>query len=495
MAAALQAVAQGTGWTYSLLWRLCPLQGYAPLGSRCFVFLPHLCVLDRRFGSILCRALVWADGHYNGAIKTRKTTVVMPASGGAAEEEAAAAARSRSRQLRELYDSLAVEDDGSGGGGGNNKDDDAPVMAVVVARRRPGAAALAPEDLTETEWFYLMSASYCFPPGLGLPGEAFARRTHVWLCGANKVDSKVFSRAILARTVACIPVNDNGVLEIGTTDKRAASNIKTYLALSKNSSFSRWNPNETNDLQRVLVSEATPQRMLKSILLISAPSSSHQRHRLDVQLPEPSRDVNVEGADRGRSRRRQPQEGPSTSHVVKERLRREKLNERASILGDTIEYVKQLRRRVQDLESSRARQIDGHQTDTHAPVSKQKRAHSHSTSSAAMAAETRRSNKMRAVEASSSCSTTGNGACSEVQVSIIEGEALLELRCPHRDGLLLRVMQALHRELAMEVTSVQASSAGDVLLVELRAKVKEVHGRRSSINEVKRTIHQILSSY
>ncbi|KAF8690433.1 hypothetical protein HU200_040786 [Digitaria exilis] len=137
---ALQAVAQGTGWTYAVLWRLCPHQG----------------------------ALVWAEGHYNGAIKTRKTTVVMPASGGGEEEEATAAARSRSRQLRELYDSLAVEDDGSGGGGGNSKDDDAPVMAVVVPRRRPGAAAqLAPEDLTETEWFYLMSASYCFPPGLG----------------------------------------------------------------------------------------------------------------------------------------------------------------------------------------------------------------------------------------------------------------------------------------------------------------------------------------
>lgn len=132
--------------------------------------------------------------------------------------------------------------------------------------------------------------------------------------------------------------------------------------------------------------------------------------------------------------------------------------DRASILGDTIEYVKQLRRRVQDLESSRARQ----------PVSKEKRAHGHVTSSAAMAAEARSCNKMRAIEATSSCSTTG---VAEVQVSIIESDALLELRCPHRDGLLLRVMHALHRELGMEVTSVQASSVGDVLLVELRAKV------------------------
>jgi hypothetical protein len=36
-------------------------------------------------------------------------------------------------------------------------------------------------------------------PRFRLPGEAFVRRAHVWLCGANKADSKVFSRAILAR--------------------------------------------------------------------------------------------------------------------------------------------------------------------------------------------------------------------------------------------------------------------------------------------------------
>jgi hypothetical protein len=35
-----------------------------------------------------------------------------------------------------------------------------------------------------------------------LPGEAFARSGHVWLCGANKVNSKVFLRAILARVNA-----------------------------------------------------------------------------------------------------------------------------------------------------------------------------------------------------------------------------------------------------------------------------------------------------
>ena len=146
--------------------------------------------------------------------------------------------------------------------------------------------------------------------------------------------------------------------------------------------------------------------------------------------------------------------------------------DRASILGDTIEYLKQLRRRIQELESgARLLRMDGHYL-TAPVVPEEKRAHQSASSSAAMA-ETG-SNKVRAVEASGGGGGAGRPAAStEVQVSMIGSEAVVEVRCPRRDGLLLRVMQALHgRELGLEVTSVQvSSSAGDVLLVELRAKV------------------------
>jgi hypothetical protein len=134
-----------------------------------------------------CSALVWAEGHYNGAIRTRKTTVHQPGGGeaGAGEEEeeeegetaaagagAGRAALRRSRQLKELYDSLAGEaganngGGGAGGGGGAQQQQQQQVVVVVPPPRRP-TAALAPEDLTETEWFYLMCASYCFPPAVG----------------------------------------------------------------------------------------------------------------------------------------------------------------------------------------------------------------------------------------------------------------------------------------------------------------------------------------
>ncbi|XP_004290663.1 PREDICTED: basic helix-loop-helix protein A isoform X1 [Fragaria vesca subsp. vesca] len=164
----LQSAVQSVQWTYSLFWQICPQQGM----------------------------LIWADGYYNGAIKTRKTVQPMEVS----SEEASL---QRSQQLRELYDTLSA--------GETNQ-----------PARRP-CAALSPEDLTESEWFYLMCVSFSFPPGVGLPGKAYSRRQHVWLTGANEVDSKTFSRAILAKsarvqTVVCIPLLD-GVVELGTTDR------------------------------------------------------------------------------------------------------------------------------------------------------------------------------------------------------------------------------------------------------------------------------------
>ncbi|ONM52414.1 Transcription factor TT8 [Zea mays] len=648
---ALQSVAQSTGWTYSLLWRLCPRQG----------------------------ALVWAEGYYNGAIRTRKTTMTtvrQPAGAEDAGDEETALRRSR--QLKELYDSLAAGEaayDG-GGGVGDPQQQHQQQVAVVPPPRRP-VAALAPEDLTETEWFYLMCASYCFPPAVGLPGEAFVRRAHVWLCGANKADSKVFSRAILARTVACIPVDD-GVLEIGTTEKveedifliqhvrnifvdqhgahimpttlsgyststpttqlnhqpfqtktgislnlgdehnsemeddddgridlenntendstrrhlpqdasvgneletlnaessgpmlianltaqdeycplhrfhsedlsskylqssgaedqaavaenahyiktvltilrfnacrqtqAASSNIaKTYLALSKNSPFSKWNW-KRKGISSMLIPEGTQQRMLKSVLL-GAPSSSS--HRTSSSAPE-TRGDDGEGTSRSRRGPVPSQTELSASHVLKERRRREKLNEgfamlrslvpfmdRASILGDTIEYVKQLRRRIQELES-RARLVGSNQKTTMAqpppPAASTEERGRRQTSGGYLA---RAGTCSRAAEASGNSNlgeeppaAAASDTDTEVQVSIIGSDALLELRCPHREGLLLRVMQALHQELRLEITYVQASSAGDVLLAKLRAKVKEVHGRRSSTTEVKRAIHLIVSS-
>lgn len=81
-----------------------------------------------------------------------------------------------------------------------------------------------------------------------------------------------------------------------------------------------------------------------------------------------------------------------------------------------------------------------------------------------------------------------------VQVSIIESDALLEIECPQREGLLLDVMQML-REMRIEVIGVQSSlnNNNGVFVAELRAKVKDNgNGKKVSIVEVKRALNQII---
>nr|AHY20033.1 bHLH protein [Tulipa fosteriana] len=676
----LQSVVQSVRSTYSVFWQLCPRQ----------------------------QVLVWGGGYYNGVIKTRKTVQAVEVS----TEEASL---QRSQQLRELYEALAT----SGKGG-------QPVP-------RP-SASLSPEDLTESEWFYLLCVSFSFPPGVGLPGEAFTQGKHVWLARANEADRNTFTRALLAKsahiqTVLCIPIMDNGVLELGTTKKvqedlglvqhaksfftdyidkqpkpalseHSTSNPVTnvdqsffysqpfqptsvnpqgsdqeeddeddeddadeedtddgsddeqeagtdsdketgrynarvstpdihsslatagaaipgteqselmqiemsdgirlcpsddcsndldselqmlgmgcndsmqsdqhqedtyqdwhllhedlynqfphtgtlmdqshkdahysetvssilyhnsnqwadslpvsYLDHSWQTAFSKWN----NEDQVLQVSSVRKSQWMLKYNLFTVP---HLHLRLKNENSPKSRD----GDSGSKFHKGTPQEEPSANHVIAERRRREKLNERfvtlrslvpfvtkvdkASILGDTIEYLKQLRRHIEDLESQ-SKQMGNNQRSKETSVerpsnSKEKiiRVNSSPILQHASNGRTRIAlsdrRKVRVIERDSSITKQAESVealSTNVQVSIIETDALLELCCPYRDGLLLKIMQTLH-ELRLEVISVQSSSANNTRVAELRAKVKEVQGRKASIVEVKKkAIHLIFSEF
>nr|AAS86286.1 myc-like anthocyanin regulatory protein [Cornus cf. canadensis Xiang and Fan 26-1] len=139
--------------------------------------------------------LEWGDGYYNGDIKTRKTVQAV-------EFNADQLGLQRSEQLKELYESLAVTESNP-------------------QARRP-SAALSPEDLTDTEWYYLVCMSFVFNIGQGLPGRTFANGQPIWLCNAHYADSKIFSRSLLAKsasiqTVVCFPFL-GGVVELGVTE-------------------------------------------------------------------------------------------------------------------------------------------------------------------------------------------------------------------------------------------------------------------------------------
>ncbi|CAA2975227.1 transcription factor GLABRA 3-like isoform X1 [Olea europaea subsp. europaea] len=140
--------------------------------------------------------LEWGDGYYNGEIKTRKSVQ-------AGESLADHPVLQRSEELRELYESLY---------GGETK--------PQAAKRF--SAALCPEDLTDTEWYYLVCMSFVFNIGQGLPGRTLAKNETIWLCNANSADTQVFSRSVLAKsasikTIVCFP-HFGGVVELGVTD-------------------------------------------------------------------------------------------------------------------------------------------------------------------------------------------------------------------------------------------------------------------------------------
>ncbi|CAK9158885.1 unnamed protein product [Ilex paraguariensis] len=150
--------------------------------------------------------LEWGDGYYNGDIKTRKTVQAVETN-----------ADQRTEQLRELYECLSAAE-------------------TNPQTKRP-SAALSPEDLSDTEWYFLVCMSFVFNIGQRLPGKALETNQTVWLCNAHNAESKVFSRSLLAKsasiqTVVCFP-HVGGVIELGVTelvldDPNLVQHIKTY---------------------------------------------------------------------------------------------------------------------------------------------------------------------------------------------------------------------------------------------------------------------------
>ncbi|XP_030440613.2 transcription factor GLABRA 3-like [Syzygium oleosum] len=168
--------------------------------------------------------LEWGGGYYNGDIKTRRTTQAIELNGGDHMD------LHRSEQLRELYESLSG------------------IESNPQTRRRP-SVALSPEDLADTEWYYLVCMSFIFNIGQCLPGQSLATGQMIWLSNAHCADSEVFSRSLLAKsasiqTVVCFLFLD-GIIELGTTelvleDRNLIRYVKT--SLLKSSDLKRSDP-------------------------------------------------------------------------------------------------------------------------------------------------------------------------------------------------------------------------------------------------------------
>ncbi|MED6210470.1 hypothetical protein PIB30_064376, partial [Stylosanthes scabra] len=315
----------------------------------------------------------------------------------------------------------------------------------------------------------------------------------------------------------------SSILQNQSTRWADSPSIACYVTCSNQSAFAKWTAVDPNDHLHAATADGSSQWLLKYILFTVPYLHSNKNNEENNSSPNNTNPTSSAGTDRLRGGGKgsgTPQDELSANHVLAERRRREKLNERfiilrslvpfvtkmdkASILGDTIEYVKQLRRKIQDLEA-RNRQIEAEPQRSKTPSTTIEVHHSGSSNkeqqqhTAVVVGHEKR--KVRIVEGTKTgtkAAVAAAAAEASVQVSIIESDALLELECNHREGLLLDVMLVL-RDMKIEVIGVQSSLSNGVFVAELRAKVKEnnnsnsgTNGKKVSIVEVKKALNQVI---
>ncbi|GMJ06038.1 JASMONATE INSENSITIVE 1 [Hibiscus trionum] len=132
--------------------------------------------------------LGWGDGYYKG--EEDKGKGKLKTSSAVAEQE------HRKKVLRELNSLIS---------GSMAPTDDA-----------------VDEEVTDTEWFFLVSMTQSFVNGCGLPGQAFSNSTPVWVVGSERLAGSTCERARQGQvfglqTIVCIP-SENGVVELGSTE-------------------------------------------------------------------------------------------------------------------------------------------------------------------------------------------------------------------------------------------------------------------------------------
>lgn len=159
------ATARGReSWTYAIFWQFSPDFPSQPL-------------------------LGWGDGYYKGEEnKIRRQT--NRANLNPVEQE------HRKRVLRELNSLIS----------GNPAPEDGAVD----------------EEVTDTEWFFLISMTHSFTSGQDLPGQAYLSSNPIWAAGSERLASSPCERAKQGscfglQTMVCIPV-PNGVVELGSTE-------------------------------------------------------------------------------------------------------------------------------------------------------------------------------------------------------------------------------------------------------------------------------------
>ncbi|URD82323.1 anthocyanin regulatory Lc protein [Musa troglodytarum] len=266
-----------------------------------------------------------------------------------------------------------------------------------------------------------------------------------------------------AKTVAAILRNSKPVL--------------CFLTISLESSFVVWR----RGLRTPKPFTGTPQTLLKMILM-DRRRWLHGGHMEKAWRPE--------GESGG-------------SYLLSER-RREKLNEKfvvprslfpsiskvdkASILDDTPRYLKQLERRVRELESCReTAELSGRDRRKQHPDVSERTSdnyiHKEITDGRKASANKRKARDMDEAEAEH------EHHCVEVSVTMKEKEVLVKMHCPWREYLLLEIVESMSN-LHLDPLSVQSSTVDGMLAMTVKSKLRST--TVASPGMIKRSLQRVI---
>ncbi|KAL7167554.1 hypothetical protein ACSBR2_038087 [Camellia fascicularis] len=242
---------------------------------------------------------------------------------------------------------------------------------------------------------------------------------------------------------------------------------------NQESSFVSWKKCSFVGIQMPRI--GTPQRLLKKVLFEVA--QMHSVFLLD------SRENNGERDGLWR-----PQvDDIDSNHVLSERRRREKINKRFSVLGslvpstskvnkvsildNTIKYLKDLERRVEELDSCKEVVEQEARTRRKPQDSAERTSDNYANNIEKPLINKRKACDIGEIEPEINQMVLKNSSNDSVTVSMIEKDVLIEVRCPWRECLLLEIMDAISH-LHLDSYSIQSTNTDGILSLTVKSKFK-----------------------
>ncbi|XP_060203950.1 transcription factor MYC4-like [Lycium barbarum] len=357
-------------------------------------------------------------------------------------------------------------------------------------------------DVTDAEWFYVMSLAQSFSIGDGVPGKAFSTGSSVWLTGSQQLQFNYCERAKEAHvhgieTLVCIPTS-NGVLELASSDiikenwnliqqvKSMFSSAQENILIEKHISFADFGfatvlqeDDVKNRVEKAKTAEKT-EEIAVSAATTTLFQDSENSGDSDCQVLSEKPVVEKKTPKRRGRKPGVSRENP-LNHVEAERQRREKLNHRfyalrsavphvtkmdkASLLSDAVAYINELKSKVDELEVQLSR--------------KPKK----------MKIESMESTTMEALSTTTTATTTtsvdqirlnSSYPNVEVEVRILGPDAMIRVQSENVNYPSARLMRTL-QDLELHVHHASISSVNDLMLQDIVVKVPQGLGTEDGL--------------